>query len=160
MNDRRIVVGVDGSPASIAALEFAVRRARDTGSSVLAVSVCRIQAVPPSSVPLPVTGPVDVFRGRHLEELRTAMDQVDVTGVRVDQLAPYGQPGPVLVALAEGAQALVVGGHGYRKGPLSVIGSVTAYCLRHAECPVIVVPAEGERHEHGSRVSTPAQEFR
>lgn len=141
---RRIVVGIDGSPASIAALAWAVRQAKSTGHSVLAVSVCRLDAKPPSSAPMPITRPVgsDPFREQHARDLRTAVEQVgqDADGVLVDQLVPTGDPGKVLVELAAEADALALGGHGYRKSGLTVIGSVAAYCLRHATCPVTVVP--------------------
>jgi nucleotide-binding universal stress UspA family protein len=141
---KTIVVGIDGSPASTAALAWAVRQAKSTGNPVLAVSVCRLDAKPPSSKPLPVTRPLgtDPFREQHARDLRTAVERIgpDADGVLIDQLVPTGDPGKVLVELAADADALVLGGHGYRKSGLTVIGSVAAYCLRHATCPVTVVP--------------------
>ncbi|MCS7483690.1 universal stress protein [Umezawaea endophytica] len=159
----RIVVGIDGSPASTAALTWAVRHAKTTGSPVLAVSVCTLRAKPPSSSPMPITRPVgeDPFREQHVRNLRNAVEQVDqdADGIVIDQLVPTGDPGAVLVELSAGADALVLGGHGYRKSGVTVIGSVAAYCLRHASCPVTVVPLAAL--EDG-RLAVPgaAQEFR
>ncbi|WNV84761.1 universal stress protein [Umezawaea sp. Da 62-37] len=159
----RIIVGIDGSPASTAALDWAVRQAGTTGSSVLAVSVCRVDVKPPSSTPMPITGSsgVDPFREQHARDLRTAVEQVGqhAGGIVVDQVVPIGDPGKVLVDLAADADALVLGGHGYRKGGLTVIGSVAAYCLRHANCPVTVVPVAA-LDGNGLVVPGAAQEFR
>jgi nucleotide-binding universal stress UspA family protein len=160
---QRIVVGIDGSPASTAALVWAVRQAKATGSSVLAVSVCRLNAKPPSSAPMPITRPVgdDPFREQHARDLRTAVEQVgqDADGIVLDQLVPTGDPGAVLVELSADADALVLGGHGYRKAGLTVIGSVAAYCLRHASCPVTVIPLAALEDRRLSAPGT-AQQFR
>lgn len=140
----RIIVGIDGSPASTAALRWAVGQARNTGGPVLAVSVYKLDAKPPSSAPMPITRPVggNPFREQHARHLRAAVEQLgpEAEGVVVEQLVPTGDPGKVLVELAADASALVLGGHGYRKSGLTVIGSVAAYCLRHARCPVTVIP--------------------
>jgi nucleotide-binding universal stress UspA family protein len=160
---QRIIVGIDGSPASVAALAWAVRQAKSTGHSVLAVSVCRLNAKPASTSPLPVTRPLggDPFREQHARDLRTAVEQVgkDAAGVLIDQLVPTGDPGKVLVQLSADADGLVLGGHGYRKAGLTVIGSVAAYCLRHASCPVTVVPL-GAVDAGGLVTPGTAQEFR
>jgi nucleotide-binding universal stress UspA family protein len=160
---RRIVVGIDGSPASTAALAWAVRQAKSTGNPVLAVSVCRLDAKPASSTPLPVTRPLgtDPFREQHARDLRTAVEQVgpDADGVLIEQVVPTGDPGKVLVELAADADALVLGGHGYRKSGLTVIGSVAAYCLRHASCPVTVVPLAAV-DDNGLLQPGSVQEFR
>ena len=159
----RIVVGIDGSPASTAALVWAVRQAKTTGRPVLAVSVCRVNAKPPSSAPMPITRPVgeDPFREQHARDLRTAVEAVgrDADGIVIDQLVPTGDPGAVLVELSADADGLVLGGHGYRKAGLTVIGSVAAYCLRHASCPVTVIPLAAIGDD-GLVVPGAAQEFR
>lgn len=145
-----IVVGIDRSPASAAALAWAVRHAKRSGKSVLAVSVCQIHPVPPSSMPLPVAEPAGEapFRALHQHELDVAIQALgpDAEGVRIEQSVPSGSPGRVLVEISAGADSLVLGGHGYRKSGIYVLSSVTSYCLRHAACPVVVVPMEAERH--------------
>ena len=40
MADKRIVVGVDGSPSSMKALRWAIRQAKLTGAKVEAVTAC------------------------------------------------------------------------------------------------------------------------
>ncbi|SER00998.1 Nucleotide-binding universal stress protein, UspA family [Lentzea xinjiangensis] len=127
----RIVVGIDKSPAARAALSWAVREARRTTTSVLAVSVCRLG-----------------FEAAHKEDLRAALDSLGsaADGVEVELRTPHGVPGPVLVELSEHAPCLVVGGTGHHKRDVVVFSSVTAYCLRHALCPVVVVPFDAEQH--------------
>ncbi|HEX6345202.1 universal stress protein [Umezawaea sp.] len=160
---QRIIVGIDGSPASTAALRWAVRQARNSGSPVLAVSVRGIDVKPPSSTPLPVTEPLgaDPSREQHALALRTAVEELgqDAEGVVIDQLVPTGEPAKVLAELSEGAEGLVLGGHGYRRSGLTVIGSVAAHCLRHARCPVTVVPLASVRAD-GTAVPDPARESR
>ena len=153
----RIVVGIDASPASVAALRWAVDQARRSGRSVLAVSVCQIHPIPPVSVPQPAGA--DPFREMHIRNLLKAISAVDTAGVVVEQLVPNGAPGRVLVEISRDADSLVLGGHGYRRGATIVMGSVTNYCLRQASCPVVVVPLDGEPDDRpvASRV---AQEFR
>jgi len=160
---QRIIVGIDGSPASTAALRWAVRQARSTGRSVLAVSVCRLDAKPPSSRPMPITRPLgaDPFREQHARDLRDAVEAIgpEADGIVIDQVVPIGDPGKVLAELSADADALVLGGHGYRKAGLTVIGSVAAHCLRHATCPVTVIPLAATGAD-GLATPRSAREFR
>lgn len=57
-----------------------------------------------------------------------------------------GKPGPEIVGLAEklDADMIVMGSHGYRGFSRLVLGSVTEYVLRHADCPVLAVKKEKE----------------
>jgi nucleotide-binding universal stress UspA family protein len=52
-----------------------------------------------------------------------------------------GDPAQVLLRIARNADYLVVGSG--RKGPMKrlLAGSVSEFCVRHAACPVLVVPA-------------------
>ncbi|WNV84836.1 universal stress protein [Umezawaea sp. Da 62-37] len=70
----RIIVGIDGSPASTAALKWAVREARRNRSPVLAVSVSPFRAKPSLRGLMPITLPAgdNPFREQHLRDLRNA----------------------------------------------------------------------------------------
>ena len=61
-----------------------------------------------------------------------------------------GDPIHVLPELARGAAMLVVGRH--RGGVVRevLLGSVSAACVRHATCPVVVIPAVVMPHEQAS----------
>ena len=88
------------------------------------------------------------FEATHKEDLRAALEALgpEADGVQVDLQTPHGVPGPTLVELSKHAPCLVVGGHGSHNRDLLVFSSVTAFCLRHALCPVVVVPASEEQH--------------
>ena len=135
----RIVVGVDKSPAAKAALAWAVQEAKRTNASVLALSVCQLGSSSGN-------GP---FAQTHRQELAAAVDALGAAaeGVQVDQEVPHGVPGPLLVERSADADLLVIGDHGYHKAGVLVMSSVTSYCMRHALCPVVVVPQEGARHD-------------
>ncbi|SFR02008.1 Nucleotide-binding universal stress protein, UspA family [Lentzea waywayandensis] len=142
MNDKsRIVVGVDGSPAARGALAWAVAEAKRTNASVLALSVCQLN---PS-----LDEGIDPFSEQHRHDLEAAVESLgpSVLGVRIDTEVPQGVAGPVLVARSADAAYLVVGEHGSHRADLLVMSSVTSYCLRHALCPVVVVPLEGAHHD-------------
>ena len=51
------------------------------------------------------------------------------------------KPGRLLTDMSKGAAALVVGAHGQGEFPGMHLGSVSNFCVNHAECPVIVVHA-------------------
>lgn len=52
-----------------------------------------------------------------------------------------GPAGPAIVDAACGARLLVVGTRGHRSLERLLVGSVSHYCLAHAACPVVSVPA-------------------
>ena len=129
-----IVVGMDGSPGSRAALQWAVAHAELIGATVHAVLAWQ----------LPET---HSYTSRDTEAdaritLNTAIDAAlgPDQRARVTALVTPGRPGHVLMEASSGAQLLVVGSH--RHGDLveRLIGSVSQYCVTHASCPVVVVP--------------------
>jgi nucleotide-binding universal stress UspA family protein len=135
-----IVVGVDGSKGSVAALKFAIDEARVRGSEVKAVAAWEVQ-VPPYGggfVPLPLDR--GTFEQVARDALNVSLDQAGTSGVSVTPIVREGQPADVLAAEAHGADLLVVGsrGRGGFKGLL--LGSVSQQCAHHAPCPVAIVP--------------------
>ena len=145
---RRVVVGVDGSAASIAAVRFAFDFADRHGCPLHAVHAW---SDPMDDVLEPV-GPGDdgwsavQERGeRLLAESLTGLAEryPDVVAHREVGL---GRPAPVLLEHAEDAALLVVGGHG--RGALSgaFLGSVSHAMAYHAPCPVAIVREGVEEH--------------
>jgi len=135
-----VVVGVGRSFAGLQALRFAVAEGRRRGCPVLAVRVWLMaQAWRTVCAQSWRTEMCDDARDYALGAFDTAMgglpDDVDVRVVPRE-----GVVGPTLVASAAGDDLLVVGGGrsilGYPYSP-----QVTRYCVRHAHCPVIAVPA-------------------
>ena len=139
---KRIVVGVDGSPASRTALEWAGDEAVRHGSE-LVVLTAWLPTPPPlagTSSTLPTHGLTDA--GETAKELLMAAVR-DVLGedppVLVQPQVKEGSAAKLLIDFSEDADLLVVGssGHGGFAGML--LGSVSQHVTAHAKCTVVVV---------------------
>jgi nucleotide-binding universal stress UspA family protein len=160
--ERIIVVGVDGSPASVEALRWALRQATATASAVDVICACEPPSLagvtPPVGLP-PVVQPPVVGESA-LDSAQRRLDAV--IGSVVTSAVPPGEtsvaarvieghPADVLLQAAERADLLVVGrsGHGALMGIL--LGCIGSHVAAHAPCPVVVVggePATGRPGEH------------
>ncbi|MDI2030258.1 universal stress protein [Saccharopolyspora sp. TS4A08] len=155
-NGPRIVVGVDGSPGSRAALRWAVRYAEQFRGEVTAV----LAWAPPSFTEVaPVPPPIsdDESKTRAEKGLREIVDEVTgmpVTSVRVRREVVRGHAARALLDRAENAELLVVGSRGHGGFVGALLGSVSQHCVTHASCPVVVVrsPAEEQRGCRGDVV--------
>jgi nucleotide-binding universal stress UspA family protein len=67
-----------------------------------------------------------------------------------------GEAGAVLVAESVGAAMLVVGTREHVGIGRLISGSVSHYCLSHAECPVVAVPARSGREADQDHDQIPA----
>lgn len=141
----RIVVGVDGSESSRAALRWAVRQARLSGATVHAVTSW--EHPPTYGWALPVTD--EEFTSRAAGALAEAVEEVagqesdEASGepgaVEIRQSVGYGNAAQVLLDAARDAELLVVGNRGYRGFAKALLGSVSQHCVQHSPCPVVVV---------------------
>ena len=145
-----IVVGVDGSEESRAALLWALDEARLRRTT--------LEAVYAWPFPRGVAGfgwtptldedAVDEARRTAEEALDAIVRDVAVgeDDVAIQQFAIEGSPGPVLLDKAEGAEMLVVGSRGLGGFRELLLGSISHQCAQHAACPVVIV----RRHAAGS----------
>ncbi|MEU8618595.1 universal stress protein [Streptomyces sp. NPDC048623] len=135
---RRIVVGVDGSPASHEALRWAARHARLIGATVQAVAAYDLPGAVGWSAPA-MEASFDAHEaGLALsEELREELNST--AGVPLDEHVVRGNPAQVLIEAAEGAELLVVGSRGRGGFSSLLLGSVSQQCAVHASCPVVIV---------------------
>jgi nucleotide-binding universal stress UspA family protein len=138
----RIVVGVDGSPSSKAALKWAVRQAALTGSTVEAVIAWHYPTMYGGYGWAPVSG----FEAASFDEVaaktlaEAIAEMVDpASSVHVIPKVAEGGPAHVLLQAAAGADLLVVGsrGHGGFSGLL--LGSVSQHCANHSPCPIVII---------------------
>ena len=134
-----ILVGVDASEPSKAALSWALRQAEMSGARLLAVTAW--QPVAPAGWGV---GPEDLDWRSDAEVAQSrAIQQIvgDQPDVAVNTLIEQGHPALVLVEEARDAELLVVGNRGLGEFAGMLVGSVSEYCVAHAPCPVVVVPA-------------------
>jgi nucleotide-binding universal stress UspA family protein len=137
-HERRIVVGVDGSAASRAALAWAVGQARLTGAVVDAVIAWEVPLA--LRTPWP-PGLTTDFRGPAADELARAV--ADLPGpagqAEIRSKVVEGNPAEVLLHASAGADMLVVGSRGHGGFAAALLGSVGQHCVHHATCPVVVI---------------------
>lgn len=139
-----IIVGVDGSPSSEGALDWALAEGALRGSRVVALAV---SALPWSLGSHPDGHDRERVAAERRGEVEAAVaasrarvgvdHEVEVEArVQLDE-----RPAFILITAAAEAELLVVGsrGRGGFKGLL--LGSVSTACVHHASCPVVVVPA-------------------
>jgi len=143
MNDAtghgRIVVGVDGSAASIAALREALAIAEATGARVEAIACW---SVPTALAVQYALGNIDLEGGARRAFHETLVQAFgEYTPGIVSTHLVQGDARQVLPGLATGAEMLVVGRRGMGGLAGLVMGSVSQACLAHAACPVMVIPA-------------------
>jgi len=137
----RIVVGVDGSPSSRAALRWAPKQARLTGGTVDAVIAWQIPASMTGYGWMAPVVPDISFEDIAKQTLEDAVS--DVVGAaevpRVRSLVVHGVPANVLLEAASDADLLVVGRRGHGEFADTLLGSVSQHCVHHARCPVVIV---------------------
>jgi nucleotide-binding universal stress UspA family protein len=136
-----VVVGVDGSELSEAAIGYAFEAASEVGEKLTALHAWH----DPTRTGVGMMMPIAYDRAEVVEEERLALAE-SLTGwqekfphVEVDPLVVLGHPVPALVSHAAQARILVVGSRG--RGALTslVLGSVGHGVLHHATGPVAVV---------------------
>ncbi|MFR9807263.1 universal stress protein [Pseudonocardia sp. RS010] len=134
-----IVVGVDGSVRSVAALRWAAQQARLTGAEVHAVTGWE---VPVTIMMVPTYTEADYARDAHLVLDRAVAEvQAEQPDVRIATQLIQKRPALALTIAAQEAQLLVVGSHSHGGDELPGLhlGSVASYCVHHAPCPVVVI---------------------
>lgn len=139
-----IVVGVDGSDCSRAALEFALDEAVRRGAAVRTVL-----AMPETDYWATAYGlSPSVLDDMSADLEKTGRDMVDalvrerggaIADVPVEVRVVGGTPGHALVQHSRDADLLVVGHRGRGGFRSAVLGSVGLQCVLHASVPVVVV---------------------
>jgi len=135
-----IVVGVDDSASGKTALRFALREANRRGSALDVVTAWTFHTL--ADAPEPddarewTRANAQDVQDRAVADVISDFDVLPILSRQVVE----GDPAQVLLRIARNADYLVVGGS--QKGPMRriLMGSVSEYCVRHATCPVLVVP--------------------
>jgi nucleotide-binding universal stress UspA family protein len=139
-----IVVGLDDSPSGKAALDWAAEQARSVGAVLRAVHALDWPyGLSPAGFPAPADF-MDVSREEIQESYRQAITAVfEAVLPRPDWVLQFasGDTGRVLVEQSKDARLLAVGTREHVGLGRLLTGSVSHYCLSHAVCPVVAVPA-------------------
>jgi nucleotide-binding universal stress UspA family protein len=146
----RIVVGVDGSEESAAALRWAVEEAKLRDARVEAVHAWSFVPMATTAdsglVPMAWTESTEMLTATHEAAARVAEEQVESVlgaGHGVDVSLVQGDASDALLATAKGADLLVVGNRGRGALKEMLLGSTSGRVADHAPCPVVVVRAHG-----------------
>jgi nucleotide-binding universal stress UspA family protein len=133
----RIVVGIDGSPQSAAALAWAVDEARLRGLGL------HIMHAFPAMVSI-LGSTAHEYYPQVEDEAKTAFEEALANAPAMDDLdvertLVAGNPAELLVEASRGASLLVVGSHGRGSFRGMLVGSVSMHAVYQAHCPVVVI---------------------
>jgi nucleotide-binding universal stress UspA family protein len=137
----RIVVGVDGSTHSEAALKWALEEAETRQGELIAVFAWEV----------PFLGFPGAFDRAELEKsskeflIDTVSRMAPSPAVPLITLVAEGDPAASLIKASENADLLVVGTRGRSPWAGLLLGSVSQRCAAGAACPVLLVKLPGER---------------
>ena len=137
----RIIVAVDGSDNSLAAVGWAAGLAEATGAEVVAVhAVGLLEQLDEDGAP--------VAAQPHRDEIQRQFEvtwcaPLDRPSVRCRRLLRDGNPVSVLLAVAdeEDADLLVLGSRGLGGYPEALLGSTSTQVAQHSSRPVTIVPS-------------------
>uniref|UniRef100_UPI00061A9FBF universal stress protein n=1 Tax=Mycobacterium sp. UM_Kg27 TaxID=1545693 RepID=UPI00061A9FBF len=135
-----ILVGVDGSPSSVAAVDWA---ARDAALHNLPLTLVHVLASPVvmtfPETPMP-SGYTEWQRDQGERYLREAVEIAEAAGAtQVAAETVVGSTVPMLVDMSREAARLVVGSRGHGRMRRLLLGSVSSSLVRHAHCAVVVL---------------------
>jgi nucleotide-binding universal stress UspA family protein len=153
-----IVVGVDGSEGSVAALRWALAEAQLRGSTVRVVHAYQSPPLPTTEVGIGVAGggigvpaayvddleplrqAIETEAGKLIEQSLRRADGDSIEGLAIERAAVEGPAAQTLIESGRGAELLVVGSRG-RGGFMGLLlGSVSQQCALHPPCPVVILP--------------------
>lgn len=135
-----LVVGVDGSPGSHRALLWAAAEAARRGSPLVAVTAWTWDGI--EQFPLaPATRDEARAHAEQGQEAELAPVLAEHPDLQVRREVVEGDAAEALTRLAADAALLVLGSHGHSHLRHALLGSVSERCVRHAPCPVVIVPA-------------------
>jgi nucleotide-binding universal stress UspA family protein len=146
-----IVVGVDGSSASLAALRWGAEEAELRGARLVALHAWAF--VPPAVLGEPglIPMPVVDIAGTLEAEREAAEAELDATlasafpgepPVEIERKLVEDDAAEALERESKQADLVVVGSTGKSGIAAALLGSVSRHVVQHAHCPAVVVKAE------------------
>ena len=142
----RIVLGVDGSDASLTALDLVVATVWPTDTKIRLVGAFELSTERNGLAPAPPDPAADDEAQRTLfNTLQGHSEPFRNRGYATETVVARGRAADILLAEADdvGAELIVVGSRGLGVAASALLGSVSATLVDHAVCPVLV--ARGPR---------------
>ena len=152
VNRHGIVVGVDGSPASNAAVCWAARDAAMRNVPLTLVHAYNTYV--PTFPQIPLSAGVALFQEEDGRQVLEQAVKIAEDAVKADQNIAIASelksspPVPTMVDLSEDAEMVVVGSNGRGAVGRVLLGSVSSGVVRHAKCPVAVIRDEDPLMPH------------
>jgi nucleotide-binding universal stress UspA family protein len=133
----KIMVCHDGSEPAQRALEKTVELFSDFKAELFIVTVVE----PPLDASSVDEDRYEEWRSKRDADLKAAAEWAASRGINVDAILAIGDPRRMILEAAESKapDMLVVGKRGGGQVDKMVLGSVSAYIVRHAHCPVTVI---------------------
>jgi nucleotide-binding universal stress UspA family protein len=138
----KILCGIDGSDNSAAALNEAIKICNLFSASLRLVYVLfKIDFNPLGMSEEEIEKQEEKYRQQKIGETEEFLKRFDFTGIHVEQHFLWGDPGNVILDMAEDfdQDLIVVGAKGHSLLHHVLIGSTTEKILRHASCSLLVV---------------------
>jgi nucleotide-binding universal stress UspA family protein len=143
-----IVVGVDGSEGSRAALRWALAEAALRDATVQAVITWQSPTYAYTGVAVmpPVVELAEAAEAALTDTLaaESASLPPDQAGVSIEPVVAEGPTASILIERSREADLLVVGSRGFGGFRGLLLGSVSHQCASHSHCPVVVVPSRDD----------------
>jgi nucleotide-binding universal stress UspA family protein len=134
-----VVCGVDSSPASRRALEWAVADATRRGATLRVVTAWSGYGMEAIGM---VSTPAEAERGcaRMQSSVVDAVLSTVENPPEVERRVVEDRPSEALIAASVDADLVVLGSHGHGAAHDKVVGSTSQRVLHHAVCPVVILP--------------------
>jgi nucleotide-binding universal stress UspA family protein len=135
-----IVVGVDGSEPSLAALRWAATEAHRRGVGLQVVTCWSYPMLPWGPYQPPLSS--QDFEAEAREVAEATVEKAlgpDRTGLDVQVLVREGAASLRLLEFEEAADMIVVGSRGRGGFAGLLLGSVSQHLAEHARCPVVII---------------------
>jgi nucleotide-binding universal stress UspA family protein len=141
----KILVPIDFSGCSLRGLEYAKALAKQFGSELVLLNSVAFQYYITSDeyarYDLPLL--MEQAEKASRRQMRDLIEKTDWEGIQVRPSLQIGHAGQQICARAEGhhADLIVTSTHGTAGFKHILVGSTAEYVVRHATCPVLVVPS-------------------
>lgn len=150
---RRLVVPLDGSERSRAALPVAMTLARQLRASILLVSVIDFARVASPAMAYGAAFSQDLYEevmAKMVVDARSVLDSSGArlmnAGIPVRWEVLEGSPAEAIIQEAEPGDLIVMTSHGHGGFKRWLLGSVAEKLVRHSPVPIVIVPARVAEH--------------